>query len=87
MTPVKNPRLANVLFMLICAAILLVLIKAPRETTPKVPDDAQHNRLLHLKNKQEAEKSCGDCHGSAGPVPLSKDHPPKFRCLLCHKTR
>jgi hypothetical protein len=36
--------------------------------------------------KKAAEKFCEECHnpeGEAGPLP--KDHPPKYRCLFCHK--
>ena len=87
MKTVKNTKRAHVLFVLLCAAILLVLLRAPHETTAKVPNDVQHNRLLSLKNEQEAEKFCGECHGPAGKVPLPDGHPPKFRCLLCHKTQ
>jgi cytochrome c553 len=82
-----NTWRANLLFALLCIAILLVLFKAPPETTALVPNDAQHTPLLALKDKKEAEKFCADCHGPQGQAPLRSDHPPKYRCLFCHKTR
>jgi hypothetical protein len=35
--------------------------------------------------KKEAEKQCDQCHSSEGVAPLPDDHPPKYRCLFCHK--
>jgi len=32
----------------------------------------------------EMEKKCATCHGIQS-IPLSKTHPPKEQCLLCHK--
>ena len=87
MKTVKNARRANIVFIVICSAVLLVLFRAPRETTPKLPNDPSHRSLLTLNDKKEAEGSCGDCHGPDGQAPLRSDHPPKFRCLLCHKAQ
>jgi hypothetical protein len=36
-------------------------------------------------DKKEAEKFCEECHSPEGVSPLPKDHPPKYRCLFCHK--
>ena len=34
--------------------------------------------------KKEAEKSCEPCHDAQG-IKLPPNHPPKHRCLFCHK--
>ena len=71
------------------AAIIIFLSMAPDETTKPVPKDEIHQEFYNIvKNdgKKAAEKFCGDCHNADG-VPFPKDHPPKFRCLFCHKIR
>jgi mono/diheme cytochrome c family protein len=35
--------------------------------------------------KKEAEKFCIECHAPEGVFPLPEGHPPKYRCLFCHK--
>jgi len=77
-------RLYNGLFVVICAAIFLFLWNAPEETTAMLPTDENHDRFMTM-DKKEAEKSCEECHTPTGEAPLSKDHPPKYRCLFCHK--
>ena len=83
--PKKNKtRLFNILFIVGCAAILVFLLKAPPESTTKLPRDEIHLQFYPL-DKKEAEKHCGACHAPEGQAPLPKDHPPKYRCLFCHK--
>jgi hypothetical protein len=83
----KQRALSNLLFIVVCIVILIFLLNAPKETTVKLPNDMQHIRFHAMKNKKEAEKFCGECHSPNGKAPLSEKHPPKFRCLFCHKTR
>jgi hypothetical protein len=83
----KNRTILNILFIVLCIAILLFLLNAPKESTKKLPNDEQHAPFRAMKDRKEAEKSCGECHSPEGQVPLPKDHPPKYRCLFCHKTR
>lgn len=67
--------------------IVLVLWAAPEETTQRVPRDDDHLRfydLVKAEGKKAAETFCEECHNPDG-VPFPKDHPPKSRCLLCHK--
>ena len=33
----------------------------------------------------DTEKHCGACHAPEGQAPLPEGHPPKYRCLFCHK--
>ena len=77
----------DLLFIGAIAAIVLVLWAAPPESRLKVPLDDTHRELkavLERQGKKAAEKSCQDCHNDKD-LPLSKDHPPKYRCLFCHK--
>lgn len=83
----KQIIFANAMFCLFCIAILVFLLNAPKESTVKLPLNAQHARFQEMKSKKQAEKFCGECHSRNGQAPLSEKHPPKFRCLFCHKTR
>lgn len=76
--------LFNILFIAGCAAVLVFLLKAPPESTTKLPKNEIH-RQFYAMEKKEAEKHCGACHAPEGQAPLPKDHPPKYRCLFCHK--
>jgi cytochrome c553 len=80
----KKTRLLNLLFIASCSAILVFLLKAPPESTTKLPRDANHLQFYAME-KKAAEKHCGICHAPDGLAPLPKDHPPKYRCLFCHK--
>jgi len=74
----------NILFIVVCAAIFIFLYLAPPETTSPLPADEQHGPFRTM-NKKEAEKQCDQCHAEGGEAPLSPEHPPKYRCLFCHK--
>jgi hypothetical protein len=83
----KQKIFVNTMFCLFCIAILVFLLNAPKETTVKLPHTAQHDRFHAMKSKKQAEKFCGECHSQNGQAPLPENHPPKFRCLFCHKSR
>jgi len=75
------------ILLAIAAVILVVLWLAPEESTKRVPDDETHHRfheMVKQEGKKAAEKFCEGCHNPSN-IPLPKDHPPKFRCLFCHK--
>lgn len=80
----KKTLTYNILFLAICAGLFLFLWNAPPETTAHLPHDDDHQRFMTM-GKKEAEKFCNDCHAPDGVAPLSEDHPPKYRCLFCHK--
>lgn len=80
----KKTLLFNILFVAGCTAILVFLLKAPPESTKKLPQDANHLQFYSM-GKKEAEKYCGACHAPDGQAPLPVGHPPKYRCLFCHK--
>jgi hypothetical protein len=75
----------NVAFIVLCGGILIFLLKAPQETTAHLPHDANHERFFAIKSKKEAETFCLSCHDAGKEAPLPEDHPPKYRCLFCHK--
>lgn len=80
----KKKILYNTLFVLVLAGILIFLFNAPPETTAKLPVDKIHSKFYNMK-KKDAEKKCNNCHASGKQSPLPEDHPPKPRCLFCHK--
>lgn len=78
----------DILLLLGGLLIIVVLWMAPEESTAPVPKDDNHLRFYGIvKNdgKKAAEKFCGECHYDDGGVPFPEDHPPKNRCLFCHK--
>lgn len=81
----RKSAFINILFLAVCAGILVFLLNAPEETTSPLPRDDQHIRLYAIEGKKEAEKYCGECHDKDRTAPLPDDHPPKYRCLFCHK--
>ena len=80
----KNILLYNILFVLVGGAVLFFLIRAPEESTARIPHDENHTRFYDM-GKKEAEKFCESCHAPEADVPLPDNHPPKYRCLFCHK--
>ena len=80
----KNTLLYNLLFLAISISILFFLWNAPPETTVKIPFDDNH-KAFYSMSKKEAEKHCEKCHSKEAGMPLPKNHPPKYRCLFCHK--
>ncbi len=77
----------DLLFVALAVIIVLVLWFAPPETTTKVPADETHRGLeaiLAREGKKATEQSCRTCHNDQD-LPLSENHPPKYRCLFCHK--
>ena len=80
----KNILIYNLIFIVICAGLFMFLWNAPEETTKHLPNDDDHSRFMKME-KKEAEKFCEECHSPAGVSPLPQDHPPKYRCLFCHK--
>ncbi len=80
----KQKIISNVVFLFVCGALLIFLLNAPEETTKRLPQDDNHNKF-HTMDKKEAEKFCDECHNPEGEVPLPEGHPPKYRCIFCHK--
>lgn len=77
----------DLILIALAIGILIVLFMAPKETTKRVPYDDTHRRFHDIvKNdgKKAAEKFCEECHKPGG-VPFPEGHPPKSRCLFCHK--
>ena len=81
----KNTLLFNILFVIVCGGLFLFLLRAPEESTAFLPRDDDHIKFFEIKSKKAAEKFCDECHGDDGDAPLPENHPPKYRCLFCHK--
>jgi hypothetical protein len=86
MTTKYKILLSNSLFLAVCGGILAFLLYAPPETTAPLPHDSNHERFMTMK-KKEAEKFCESCHAPGKEAPLPETHPPKYRCLFCHKRK
>jgi hypothetical protein len=79
------------LFIALMGIVLLIFfLISGEEKTKKVPYDKTHmpfyDLLKKTGSKREAEKGCDACHNDAN-IPFPKDHPPKNRCLFCHKMK
>jgi len=79
----------DLLFLaIICAVLAFVILISGEEKTTKVPYDDLHRPAYEVMkktgSKREAEKGCDGCHNDKG-VPFPANHPPKNRCLFCHK--
>ena len=82
--PKHRSWIYTLVFVIFGLGLLIFLWQAPPETTVKLPYDSNHARFYSMGKKQ-AEKHCPSCHSEKGEAPLPKDHPPKYRCLFCHK--
>lgn len=82
----KKTLLLNILFVLFCGGAFLFLWNAPPESTAKLPRDQVHEKFYAME-KKAAEKLCEPCHNPEGEAPLPENHPPKYRCLFCHKRK
>ena len=81
----RHTVVLNIFFLVGAAALLLFLLRAPKETTAHLPKDEIHLKFHGITDKKEAERSCGQCHGDGAASPLPAGHPPPYRCLFCHK--
>jgi hypothetical protein len=43
-----------------------------------------HEAMGKGGDRMDIEKKCATCHGPQG-ISLSKRHPPKEQCMICHK--
>jgi hypothetical protein len=86
--PVKIVKKDGVFIAVIVALLGALYMSTGKVKAKNVPDDEKHNRFHDVMRKGgdrvETEKSCTACHGPQS-TPLSKAHPPKEQCLLCHK--
>jgi hypothetical protein len=85
---VKFSRKDLLFLVIVCAVLALVILVSGEETTRKVPYDALHRPAYDVMaktgSKRETEKGCEGCHNDQ-QVRFPPDHPPKNRCLFCHK--
>lgn len=81
----KKLWLLNTLFLCGTIALLILLFRAPEETTARLPRDEIHQKFYEIKSKKQAERQCGTCHTATGEYPLPASHPAPYRCFFCHK--
>jgi hypothetical protein len=76
------------IFIAVIVAVLGALLMSNGNRAKNVPDNEKHKPYYAAMSKGgdrgEVEKGCTSCHGSTN-IPLSRAHPPKEHCLLCHK--
>jgi hypothetical protein len=80
-------RKIDMIVLAVVLVILLILWAAPPEDIIYTPYDENHkkfNAILRAEGKKATEKFCNECHNPED-MPLSEEHPPKYRCLFCHK--
>lgn len=73
----------DVVFIITGVIVVFVLAIAPKETTPKAPNDDIHRSLILAKD----DSSCKNCHGVGTDKPLPPNHPKKDGCHFCHKLK
>src|SRR5664279_3223313 len=82
-------KIRDWIFVAVIITVLgILLMSTYKEKPKKVPYDDKHQQFYEaMMNKggdrMEVEKGCLTCHGSQN-IPLSKNHPPKEQCLICH---
>ena len=81
-------RRADILFIIMILLVVLCLwLLTTEQTTLRIPLDNDHRESLQAyrtEGKKAAEQLCNTCHAD-GLLPLSEGHPPKYRCMFCHK--
>ena len=81
-------KISTLIFIAVCAVILIVLLKAPPVKTPRTPDDSTH------ADPKKFER-CPSCHLPGGEGPrVREDHlkdgqllPSHAKCYMCHKPK
>jgi hypothetical protein len=71
-------RAALVAVVLVAAAVLYLTSR--NQKPPFLPADADHREFFDAA-------TCTVCHGPAGGVPQSRNHPLGNDCLRCHGRR
>ncbi|MFO7984209.1 MAG: cytochrome c [Desulfuromonadales bacterium] len=83
----KTKTIIDIALIVVAVVIVTVLLNSPEETTHRVPFDETHSEYYEIykaEGKKAAGKQCETCHNEEN-VAFPEDHPPKYRCLFCHK--
>jgi cbb3-type cytochrome oxidase cytochrome c subunit len=74
----------------VAVVLLVVLLTSGRDKAPSLPVDERHSgfseKLAAGRSRVQVEEGCLACHGPQAR-PLSKNHPPKEQCLICHRKK
>ena len=72
----------------VAAVLVLLVLSTAREKAKPIPFDHKHRASYEAmekgRDRAETERGCTACHNPQ-IIPLSKKHPPKEQCLICHK--
>jgi hypothetical protein len=74
------------IFITVVVVVLGVLFVGKNKLKSRdTPYDDKHAYFhVVMSDRMDIEKKCATCHGPQG-IPLSKGHPPKEQCMICHK--
>ncbi len=67
-------------FVIFVLVVVGLLYSISGKKFPRIPDDPRHRGIA-------SEEACMGCHGQGKESPLKQNHPPKFECFKCHKTK
>jgi len=70
----------TLIFIVFVLAVIGILSIFSGTRSPRIPEDDRHKGIVE-------NKACLECHGPDKEAALKKTHPPKYECLLCHKTK
>jgi hypothetical protein len=77
-----------ILIAAIVAVLAFLFTGKSRSKAGGVPNNEKHKpfyeAMIKGQDRKDIEKGCVTCHGIQG-IQLSKGHPPKEQCLICHK--
>ncbi len=75
-------------FSAVVAIVIVLAISSAHKKPKPVPFDDKHRSFYEVtergRDRVETERKCVTCHNPR-IIPLSKKHPPKEQCLVCHK--
>ena len=72
----------------VAVALAALILSTGRKKVIPVPMDDKHRPFYETMEKGgdrvKEEKKCTSCHNPQ-TIPLTRRHPPKEQCLICHK--
>ncbi len=75
----RRHQLVALLAVVALAGFVIVLAVRNRPAH-RLPPDSDHAQFV-------SPRACLSCHGPAGVLPQSQNHPPRTDCMACHGHR
>ncbi|MEW6118122.1 MAG: hypothetical protein AB1553_14680 [Nitrospirota bacterium] len=72
----------TVIFIIFVLVIVGLLYSISGKRHARIPDD-----VLHRQVSATDSAACMECHGPGKAAALKPEHPPKFECHKCHKSK